>query len=61
MNEHEIMTIEQIREKLVGMNLMHVARHVCVSYRTIYNIATGGEHKPLPSTIRVLSDYLRGR
>lgn len=58
---NEPMSIEEIKDKLDGMNLMYVARHVCLSYRTILNIANGSEHKPLPSTVKVLSEYLRGR
>lgn len=53
-------TLEQIRELLDDRNVEKVAERTGIHRNTISAIRTGANQNPTYTTIKTLSDYLRG-
>jgi len=58
-DDHGIMTIEEVRRALQDRRLVVVAHETNLSYPTVKAIADG-KGSPKYETVKLLSDYLRG-
>lgn len=56
----EMLTLEEITEKLKPMKLQYVARETGVHANVLYRIAKG-EANPQYETVKKLSDWLEGK
>jgi transcriptional regulator with XRE-family HTH domain len=53
-----MMSVEEIRNKLQGMNIKKVARDTSLHFNTIYSIANGKKKNPSYNVVLKLSEYL---